>query len=48
MEAKLKLDLNALAVESFEAANTTPAKKPEDNNLLTCLQTNCGAYRCCA
>jgi hypothetical protein len=49
MEARLKLDLNALAVESFEAANPhQPSKEPENVNVLTCMQTDCGRYRCCA
>jgi hypothetical protein len=45
VEAKLKLNLDALAVESFEAANN---QQPAQDNLVTCLQTDCGPYRCCA
>jgi hypothetical protein len=49
MDEKQKLDVDALAVETFD---TTKASVPEgvvpDGRLLTCLQTNCGIHLCCA
>lgn len=46
MEAKLKLNLDQLTVESFEAGNAELSK--ENANLATCLDTDCGRIRCCA
>ncbi len=46
MEAKLRLDLNALAVESFEAPNTQPAPT-ERENAASCLDTYCPPRQCC-
>lgn len=46
MEAKLKLNLDQLTVESFEAGNN---ESPQENvNQATCLDTDCGRIRCCA
>lgn len=44
MEAKLRLDLNALVVESFEAADTQQALMERDN-ARTC--DTCPGYQCC-
>ena len=50
MEAKHKLDVETLAVDSFAAGKTQQApKEPQEHvNVLTCLQTNCPPYFCCA
>jgi hypothetical protein len=44
MRETMKLDVASLAVESFIPAPIPPA--PE--NVLTCLNTNCGNKLCCA
>jgi len=44
MQIKLSLNLDALAVESFEAGKVIPPAE----NVLTCLNTNCGKILCCA
>ncbi|HSU12693.1 hypothetical protein [Longimicrobium sp.] len=44
MRENMKLDVASLAVESFVPAPIPP--KPED--VLTCLNTNCGNKLCCA
>lgn len=46
MEAKLKLNLDQLTVESFEAGNGEPTQ--ENADLATCMDTDCGRIRCCA
>jgi hypothetical protein len=46
MEAKLKLNLDQLTVESFEAGHSEPTQ--ENANLATCMDTDCGRIRCCA
>lgn len=44
MEAKLRLDLNALVVESFETPDAQPAPA-EWANAATC--DTCPPYHCC-
>lgn len=44
MQIKLSLNLDTLAVESFETAKIIPPAE----NVLTCLNTNCGNKLCCA
>ena len=44
MQIKLSLNLDTLAVESFETARIIPPAE----NILTCLNTNCGNKLCCA
>jgi len=44
MRETMKLDVASLAVESFVPAPIPPT--PE--NVLTCLNTNCGNKLCCA
>jgi hypothetical protein len=44
MRETMKLDVANLAVESFTTAPIPP--KPED--VLTCINTNCGNKLCCA
>jgi hypothetical protein len=44
MDAKLKLNLEQLTVESFAAAS---ADEPRDE-ARTCADTNCGNIQCCA
>jgi hypothetical protein len=50
MHGKLTLDLEQLSVESFEATHATPPQGPiaDDPAVVTCLQTDCGRFRCCA
>lgn len=50
MIGKLSLDLDRLAVESFETsrADSKPADPGDAAPLPTCLQTNCGHIQCCA
>ena len=55
MPSKLKLNLDHLAVDSFSTSKTEngPAPAPvnpggADAGVVTCMQTNCGRYLCCA
>lgn len=45
MQTRLALNIDQLRVESFE---TAPQVTSSDEQLLTCLQTDCGRIRCCA
>jgi hypothetical protein len=50
-ENPMKLELEVLAVDSFETTNAEPTPAPvnvDAENVLTCLQTNCGKFLCCA
>jgi hypothetical protein len=44
MRENMKLDVANLVVESF----TTVLIPPKPENLLTCMDTNCGNKLCCA
>jgi hypothetical protein len=44
MDAKLKLNLDQLAVESFAASS---GDAPRDD-ARTCMDTQCGNIQCCA
>ena len=44
MRTKLTLNLEQLAVDSFETAQAEPSK----GDRPTCLNTQCGNYECCA
>ncbi|HEV7589169.1 MAG TPA: hypothetical protein VGO40_13725 [Longimicrobium sp.] len=44
MQRKLPLNLDQLTVVSFETAQQPSAPEPA----TTCLQTDCGQFRCCA
>jgi hypothetical protein len=44
MNAKLKLELDQLTVESFAAS---AAEEPRDD-ARTCMDTQCGNIQCCA
>lgn len=47
MQKKLSLNLEELGVDSFETSKpTVPTQSVEE--VLTCLQTNCGKFLCCA
>lgn len=51
LEDPMKLELEVLAVDSFETTKAEPAPAPVNvdvDNGLTCLQTNCGKFLCCA
>ena len=49
MDAKHKLNVEGLAVESFAAGNTQPPQDPKEHvNVRTCVQTACPPYVCCA
>lgn len=43
MDAKLKLNLDQLTVESFAASTDEPKEAPR-----TCFNTQCGNIECCA
>lgn len=45
MQIKLALHLEQLAVESFE---TSPQVVSAPEHLTTCMETDCGRFRCCA
>lgn len=46
MRTKLQLSLDQLEVASFETQKPQPAEP--NVNLVTCMMTDCGRYRCCA
>ncbi|HYH79385.1 MAG TPA: hypothetical protein VEX86_06300 [Longimicrobium sp.] len=49
MHGTLKLDPENLAVESFATDAVPPVPGTADaEGLPTCMQTDCGRYRCCA
>jgi hypothetical protein len=50
MRTKLQLSLDQLEVASFETQKPQPQPQPADANVnvLTCMNTNCGRYLCCA
>jgi hypothetical protein len=48
MHGKLQLNLDNLEVTSFETQKPQPQPGDANVNVLTCLQTNCGKYLCCA
>ena len=55
MPSKLKLNLDHLAVDSFSTSKKEDGSAPApvnpvgaDAGALTCMQTNCGRYLCCA
>ncbi|HEU4558658.1 MAG TPA: hypothetical protein VFS20_12445 [Longimicrobium sp.] len=45
MQTRLALNIDQLRVESFE---TAPQTMISPEQLLTCMQTDCGRIRCCA
>lgn len=47
MKARLHLDLDQLAVATFETQQTPPPA-PANENIRTCLNTACPPYVCCA
>lgn len=50
MESNLKLDLDELSVDSFEATPEQPEEgvPAEAANARTCQDTNCYPWLCCA
>jgi hypothetical protein len=44
MDAKLKLNLDQLTVESFAASSADDAR----DEVRTCMNTQCGNIQCCA
>jgi hypothetical protein len=47
MKIKLQLNLDELAITSFETEQAPSAEKPRDD-VRTCLNTGCPPYDCCA
>jgi hypothetical protein len=47
MRTKIRLDLDLLAVATFETAQTPPPA-PANEQIRTCLNTACPPYVCCA
>jgi hypothetical protein len=48
MRARIQLDLDQLAVSSFETQPPPPAEQANVDNIRTCLNTACPPYHCCA
>lgn len=48
MRTKLHLSLDQLQVASFETQKPQPQPADANVNVLTCMNTNCGRYLCCA
>jgi hypothetical protein len=48
MKIKLQLNLDELAITSFETEQDPPAQPVKDHARRTCMDTACPPFNCCA